>query len=280
MADEVRITILSENTAAEEYLSAEYGLSVWIEVDDTCILFDTGMAGAFAANADKLGIDLSKAVHLVLSHGHSDHTGGIALVFDRSPEVIIHLHPDAAMPKYLAETADRAKSIGMPGPSLHVVKDMTGRCLFLTDVTRLTEHVFLTGPVPRKTAYEKIVEPFTLDPEGRVPDTMEDDQALWIETGKGLIIVLGCAHAGVVNTIDYIREKSGCTEIRAVIGGMHLMSADRQTIELTAEALAAFKPRLIAPNHCTGEAACSYFKQLFADIYKPSGAGTVFTFQE
>lgn len=278
MSNEVKITVLSENTSARDDLTAEYGLSMWIEADGTNILFDTGMAGAFAANAEKLGIDLSKAVHLVLSHGHFDHTGGIPLALDHAPEVLIHLHPDAANPKHLFGGVGNAPSIGMPGPSLQAVKDRTSRCMFLSGVTRLTDHIFLTGPVPRRTAFEKIVEPFTLDPEGKLPDTMPDDQALWIETGEGLIIVLGCAHAGVVNTVDYIREKSGLDRIRAVIGGMHLMSSDRETIELTADAIESWNAGFISPNHCTGEAACSYLRKRFTGIYHHSAAGTSFSF--
>jgi len=278
MNNEVRITVLSENTAERDDLTAEYGLSLWIEADGTRILFDTGMAGVFASNAEKIGIDLSKAVHLVLSHGHFDHTGGVPLALEHAPEALVHLHPDATNPKYLFGGPGNALPIGMPGPALHAVKEGTSRCLFLSEPTRLSEHVFLTGPVPRRTAFEKIVEPFTLDAEGKVPDTLPDDQALWIETGGGLVIVLGCAHSGAVNTVEYIREKSGLKRIRAVVGGMHLMSSGPETIELTGDAIASWDAGLISPNHCTGDAACDYFKGRFLGIYQSSGAGTVFSF--
>jgi 7,8-dihydropterin-6-yl-methyl-4-(beta-D-ribofuranosyl)aminobenzene 5'-phosphate synthase len=278
MSGEVKITVLSENASERDDLAAEYGLSLWIEADGTSILFDTGSAGAFAANAEKLGIDLSKAVHLVLSHGHFDHTGGISLALDHAPEVILHLHPDATNPKYLFGGVGNSLPIGMPGQSLQAVKDRTSRCMFHSEVTRLSEHVFLTGPVPRRTVFEKILEPFTLDAEGKFPDTMPDDQALWIETGEGLIVVLGCAHAGAVNTVEYIREKSGRSDIRAVIGGMHLMSAGPETIEMTADAIESWNAGLISPNHCTGDAACAYFRKRFARTYRPSAAGTVFSF--
>ncbi|HQG30335.1 MAG TPA: MBL fold metallo-hydrolase [Deltaproteobacteria bacterium] len=278
MAEDVKITILSENTSEKENLAAEYGLSMWIEADGTDILFDTGMSGAFAKNAEVLGIDLSKAVHLCLSHGHFDHTGGVALALEHAPQALVHLHPDAARPKYLSGGANQSMRIGMPEPAITAIRKETSRCLFMTDVTRITEHVCLTGTIPRKTAFERIVEPFTLDPEGKIPDTIPDDQSLWIETDKGLIVVLGCAHSGVANTVEYIREKSGCEDIRAIIGGMHLMSSDQDTIAKTAEAIESFHPGLISPNHCTGEPASTYFRERFRGIYQPSTTGTVFTF--
>ena len=279
MGGDVRIVILSENTAQGPEFSAEYGLSVWIEADGTNILFDTGSEGAFASNAGKLGIDLSRAGHLVLSHGHFDHTGGVALALDLSPEIQIHLHPDALHPKYLFGGPGQSLYIGMPEKSRQALEGKGGRCNYQTGVSRISEHVFLTGFVPRKTAFEKIVEPFTLDVEGNRPDTITDDQALWIETQAGLVVVLGCAHSGAVNTVEHIKEISGRNDIRAVMGGMHLMSADQITIQKTADAMISWNPDLISPNHCTGDAACAFFRQRFAGVYRPSAAGTTFLFE-
>lgn len=278
MGNEVRITVLSENTSRREGLEAEYGLSMWVQADGSSILFDTGMAGSFSRNAGKLGIDLSLAIHLVLSHGHFDHTGGLAAALEMAPEALVHLHPDAVFPKYLVGGTHQSLYIGMPEAAVKAVKDRDSRCMFVTDVTRITDHVFLTGQIPRKTPFEKIVEPFALDAEGRNPDVLPDDQAMWIETNSGLIVLLGCAHSGAVNTVEYIMEKSGRNDIRAIIGGMHLMSSDRDAIEKTARALEAWKPGLISPNHCTGDAACSLIGERFSGVYHESGAGTVFTF--
>lgn len=280
MSSEIKITVLSENTSMRPDLAAEYGLSLWIEADGKKILFDTGMAGAFEANAEKLGVDLSETVHLVLSHGHLDHTGGIPQALGHAPYALVHLHPDAALPKYFSHGAAGAppEYIGMPEPSLELLRHATSRCLFLTGVTRLTEHVFLTGPIPRTNAFEKPAETFALDPAGAVPDPLEDDLALWIETKEGLVVVLGCAHAGVVNTVEYIREKSGRKEIRALIGGMHLMSSDEDTIEKTVTAVASWNPGLIVPNHCTGDAARARFMERFPGVCTPGPTGAVFTF--
>jgi len=278
MGEEVRITILSENTSGRQDLSAEYGLSVWIEADGAGILFDTGSAGAFESNAARLGVDLSEAAHLVLSHGHFDHTGGIPLALKHSPRMLIHLHPDSIRPKYLSDGRGKTVYIGMAEQSRQVLEEKSSQCLFHTDVSRLSEHVFITGAVPRRTPFEKIVESFCLDAEGRVPDTMEDDQALWVETSEGLVVVLGCAHAGAVNTVEYIREKSGRSDVRAVIGGMHLMNSDSRTIAKTADAVGSWNPNLISPNHCTGEAACAFFQERFPAVYHHGRPGTAFVF--
>jgi 7,8-dihydropterin-6-yl-methyl-4-(beta-D-ribofuranosyl)aminobenzene 5'-phosphate synthase len=280
MGDDVRITVLSENTSSRGDLAAEYGLSLWIEADGRKILFDTGQGMALEGNAEKLCIDLSETVHLVLSHGHFDHTGGIPRVLGHAPGALVHLHPDAALPKYLCSQAAGHPPvyIGMPEPSLEVVRHVTSRCLFATGVTRLTEHVRLTGPIPRTSGFERIVEPFTLDPGGAVPDPLEDDQALWIETDEGLVVVLGCTHSGVVNTVEYIMEQSGRTEIRALIGGMHLMNADRDTIEKTVSAVASWNPGLVVPNHCTGDQARAFFSERLPGAFATGPAGAVFSF--
>jgi 7,8-dihydropterin-6-yl-methyl-4-(beta-D-ribofuranosyl)aminobenzene 5'-phosphate synthase len=278
MGEDVRITVLSENTSPRADLDAEFGLSLWIEADGKKILFDTGQGRAFESNAEKLGIDLSETVHLVLSHGHYDHTGGILQALGHAPGALVHLHPDAALPKYFVLEGMPPRYIGMPEPSIEALRHGTSRCLFHTGPTRLAGNVFLTGPVPRKTPFERIVEPFTLNPEGSAPDTVEDDQALWIETDAGLVVVLGCAHSGVVNTVEYIMEKSGRREIRALIGGMHLVNSDRESIGKTVDAVASWNPGLVAPNHCTGDAARALFRERLQDVFTEGSTGSFFSF--
>jgi 7,8-dihydropterin-6-yl-methyl-4-(beta-D-ribofuranosyl)aminobenzene 5'-phosphate synthase len=278
MGSRVTIAILSENTSYRCDLRSEHGLSVWIEAYGSNILFDTGQSSAFAANARTLGIDLAAADHLVLSHGHSGHTGGIPRALGLSSSMQVHLHPQALKPRYTWSDPGGPRYIGMPGASRFALDGSLTRCRFHTRAGEIARHVYLTGFVPRRTPFERTAEPFTTDRHGTCPDILADDQALWIETPEGLLVVLGCAHAGVVNTLEHIRAVSGRSDIRAIIGGMHLASAGEPAVAGTAEALASYPLSLVAPNHCTGEEACAVFEELFAGIYRPGPAGTVFSF--
>lgn len=118
---------------------------------------------------------------------------------------------------------------------------------------RLAHDMGITGPILRRHPQERRSGPFFLDPEGREEDPLEDDQALWIRTSEGLVIVLGCAHAGVVNTLEHIREITGESRIRALIGGLHLAKADRDRLAFTEERIRAAGIREILTCHCTGE---------------------------
>ncbi len=142
----------------------------------------------------------------------------------------------------------------------------------------LTDKVGITGPVPRLSSYEDTGGPFYLDPEGTTPDLIEDDMALWIETPEGTVVCLGCAHAGVVNTLEHICGLTGHRRLRAVIGGFHLMSAGRERLDQTVEALRRLSPALLAPCHCTGDSATAHLRAALGESVAPGKAGTLYRF--
>jgi len=223
MEEDINIKILIENTAHTTGLKTEHGLSFWIEYGDKKLLFDTGQSELIIYNAKTLDIDLAQTDAIILSHGHYDHTGGLSTVLGiTSKKAKIYLHPAATEPKY-SQKASGAKYIGMFDSAKKAIED----CLIIW--TAIPAMIFpamsVTGQVPRINDYEDVGGHFFIDENCQRPDELLDDQTLFMKSAKGLIVVFGCAHSGVVNTLDYISKLTGEKNIYAAIGGMHLLNA-------------------------------------------------------
>ncbi len=253
-----QITVLVENTATGRGLLGEHGLSYLIEVDEFRLLFDTGQGLTLRHNAKALGISLQNLNAIALSHGHYDHTGGLA-VLDFLPETDLFLHPDALKFKY----SPRGE-IGCPVKDKETLKTRVRRLVWTENPTEIIPGVSLTGVIPRHHPLEDTGGGFWQNPTGTLADSLLDDQALFLETPLGLAVVLGCAHAGVINTLDYIAHLTGQQKIYAVIGGMHLLHATSDRLQATLEALAKYDVQLLGANHCTGMAATAFLWQNFA----------------
>jgi 7,8-dihydropterin-6-yl-methyl-4-(beta-D-ribofuranosyl)aminobenzene 5'-phosphate synthase len=248
----VKITILVDNRAGD-CLVPEHGLSLWIDAGDCKVLFDTGQGSALPLNAASLQVDLRKTDAMVLSHGHFDHTGGVAHVLKTAGPIDTYCHPGVVLPRYsIRDLAPR--QIQMPGSCMIAIDALSQQRLhWVQEPMRISERVGVTGPILRETAFEDTGGPFFLDPGGRRADAMDDDLALWIQTDPGLVVCVGCSHAGVVNTLNYILRLNPGSKIRAVVGGMHLLNASHDRIEQTIAALRALGPELLVPCHCTGD---------------------------
>ena len=277
MAASVRITILVDNQAGEG-LAAEHGFALWIETGGKNILFDTGEGPALLHNAPQLGVDLATADCLVLSHGHHDHTGGVAALLEKTGPLDVYFHPGLTDERY-AIRSGKAISIKMPPASAAALANLPeARKHPVPAPAEIFEGVGLTGPIPRRTAYEDTGGPFFLDPAAGRADPIEDELALWIRTSGGLVVCLGCGHAGVVNTLEHVRRLSGETKIRVVMGGFHLVEATPRRLELTAAALAGLDPELIIPCHCTGEPAVAALKSKLGSRVVAGRSGNSFEF--
>ncbi len=274
---QVQVTILVNNQA-DAGLKGEHGLSLWIETEGKCILFDTGQGSALMPNAASLGVDLSRANMLVLSHGHFDHTGGVAGVLRLAPDIQIYCHTGILDTRYSIRKG-KSTAIQIPPGSREAVKTVPAERIHgISREFWLGERVGLTGPIPRQNEFEDTGGPFFLDPQGKRPDPIQDDQALWIQTAAGLIICVGCSHAGLVNTIHYIRRLTQTQTVRAVIGGFHLINADSRRIRQTIEALKEIEPGVLIPCHCTGSSAVSALKEAFGHRVSPGACGQTFRF--
>lgn len=269
MKTDVQITVLVDNVAWRPDLQAEHGLSLWIEYGGKRVLWDTGQGGVLSANAQSLGVDLAQADSIALSHGHYDHSGGLPFVLSVAPKADIWSHPSATLCRF-----SRKESVHPVGMPPQAVESLHGRPVhWIKTWTSIHEGVFLTGAIPRKTPYEDTGGAFFLDADCRIPDTLPDDQALVAQSSKGLVVILGCAHSGVVNTLDYVRQKMSGQPVYAVIGGMHLSKASQERLDFTVQALKKYDIQIVLPLHCTGEEAMCYLRTALPDrvIQLPDG---------
>jgi len=279
MQEEVntKISILVDNNA-ESGLMAEHGFSLWIETGHSRILFDTGQGSSLLKNAEAMGIDLGTTDIIILSHGHYDHTGGVAQGLKHAEKATLYCHPGTVHPRYGVQNGIPAP-LQMPHATMVAIDKLPwDRVRWVQAAQSLGDWGGLTGPIPRLTAYENTGGKFFLDPDGKRLDPMEDEIALWIRTDSGLIVCVGCAHAGIVNTLQYIQNLNNGMRIRAVVGGFHLLYADASRIEKTMTALQSLVLDCIVPCHCTGDHTVKTLNQEFGSICSPGFAGMVLHF--
>jgi 7,8-dihydropterin-6-yl-methyl-4-(beta-D-ribofuranosyl)aminobenzene 5'-phosphate synthase len=276
----MNLTILVDNnTFIDEYLIGEAGVSYYIECDELKVLFDVGYSDVFIKNAQILGIDVTSIDKIVLSHGHNDHTWGLnhlTQYYDRTikevkQKIDIISHPAALMPKYY-----EAKPIGMSYRQDE--KEYFFRKVCTIEPLKLSKHMTFLGQIPRINKFE------AQSPVGHIHDVngefiddyVLDDSALAIETKKGLVIITGCSHAGICNTIEYAKIVTGVSHVNSVIGGFHLLNADNKILDETGQYLRALSAETLYPCHCTDLAAKIYLSR-YVDI-KEVGVGLILNF--
>ncbi len=246
------VTILAENTTPAPAFIGEYGFSALIEVDDHKILFDTGSAQALYHNASQLGIDLAKVDALVISHGHFDHTGGVLSYFKQYGSRPLYAHSGIFVNRPLPLGGNNFKDIGCGFSQDELLG--AGAKLYLRDeFSSIFPEVYISGTIPRNSQFEDTGGNFKMVINGeKQDDPLLDDSALIIDHPEGLIIVSGCAHAGVINIIEHARQQTGNSQVLAFIGGTHLISASQQRLDQTIAALDSFSISKIIVSHCTG----------------------------
>jgi len=273
----IRLTVLVENTVNTAGLLAEHGLALWLESGACNVLFDTGQTEILHRNAGLLGVDLRTVTHIVLSHGHYDHTGGLASVLQQGSRPYVCLHPQALADGYVRRPDGTRRAVGMPNAARLLLRTAAD-IVEVTEPLELGRGLVVTGPVPRLSRFERPGGPFFRDEGCTVPDEVTADQALFCDTGMGLLVLLGCAHAGLINTLGYIRRLAPDRPFHTVIGGTHLLTAKPDRLESTIRALRDLGVRHLRLLHCTGFEAAARLCAALPGRVAVAPAGTVLEF--
>jgi 7,8-dihydropterin-6-yl-methyl-4-(beta-D-ribofuranosyl)aminobenzene 5'-phosphate synthase len=259
----VRLTILVDNISEKKGLKSEHGFSAFLEAGDCHILFDTGQSEAIIHNARALGIELAALRHIVLSHGHYDHTGGLRAVLAVAKNARIYAHQAALEGKYKKLFPGIYKHIGMDARLSDILAEEK-RVVAVEKPATICDNVTISGHVERKFSDASTTSRF-FRKAGRKyeKENVPDDMALFVRSEKGTSVIAGCSHSGVLNIIEWARTVMTVDRLYAYVGGMHLAGADEDELAAVAGRLEGVGCQLIAPGHCTGRRAQSFFLERF-----------------
>lgn len=251
----MKVTILAENNAVSPFES-EHGLSLLLEQENLQLLFDTGAGTVLDGNCKLMKKDLSSLNGIILSHGHSDHTGGLYLL---DPTTVWHT-PGITQPHYSRHPGKPVRTLTIPEHCINRLKQC--QCKVVDTFTEILPDIFLTGAIPRLSG-EDCGGPFFSDADGNVRDDISDEQALLTKDG---ILIQGCCHAGIINTLEYCKQNVPEIKIHTVIGGLHLLLAPEERLRQTAEYLKKSGIKKLYLLHCTGENAIIHLRKALPEI--------------
>lgn len=251
----LRITTLIENSPGEHHgLKNEHGISFFIEKDGHKVLFDAGQSGAFLSNAVKMNIDLSDLEHVVLSHGHYDHSGGFRSLCGIAGDFTLWTGEGFFTPKYAFRNG-AYDYLGNDFDESFLSGEAISHSILSAPLREILPGVFLLTNFPRIYPEERINPRFFLLRDGEfVQDSFDDEVLLAVETGEGLAVLLGCSHPGMRNMLDAVRERLRMP-INAVLGGSHLVEVRGSGLEKSFEYLQNSDIHFVGVSHCTGNDA-------------------------
>jgi len=262
----MKINILTDNIVRSRGFLAEHGLSIFIEHENTNILFDTGQSDVYVRNAKFMKLDLNKTDYIVLSHGHYDHCGGLVHFPNRNklPEIYVQA---PAFAKKLAVNPDGKsyREIGIPW-SPEDYSGIKDSLKLVNGKAQITPDITLLGNIPSTVSFEEVPKGFFIqNGDNMCSDMIADEQILVFDTAKGLVVFLGCSHPGVINCLSHVLKQFPNKKIDTLVAGMHLNNVSPLRRQMTMQRLLELDIRQIMPLHCTGISAICEMQQFLGN---------------
>ena len=274
-----RVTVLVDNLSLDPPLKGEFGVSFFVEAVQHRVLFDTGGGKSILSNAQLLGVSLRPLEAIILSHQDEDHTGGLKMVLEQSGPVKLFAHPGVFGTRYWKDGTSPAQPFTLP-LSRSQLADAGVALVETKRPAEICPGLMVTGEIPRTNTFEDtgLRDTAFLDADAQVPDPILEDQAMFFKVPEGIVVILGCGHAGVVNTLDYICKLTGESSIYAVMGGTHLLFVSPDRMQRTIQAFKRLKVQRMFLSHCTGARANAVLEEVFPDKGPYPSVGTKLVF--
>lgn len=274
----VKITTLIENSKKDgSELIEEHGLSMYINTPRCNIIFDTGSSGDFIKNANELNIDLEETNYMILSHAHYDHCGGVKTFIENIkcyPELYVSHNFFRNSNKFKIGKEREYKYLGIDFDETYLIDKGIPVNYVEEDILEIEPDIFIVTNFKNNNNFEEFTANMVIKKgEGYILDDFNEEVALVIDTCRGLVVLVGCSHIGIINILNSISQRFN-KKIYAVLGGTHLVKCDENRINKTIEALNKLDIDLIGVSHCTGELAIEKLKEL-KDRFFLNNTGTI-----
>ncbi|MCL2228625.1 MAG: MBL fold metallo-hydrolase [Firmicutes bacterium] len=264
----VKVSFLVDNRCGGNKLEREHGFSCLLEVDDFKLLIDMGETDLFLKNAKKMKVDLDSVKNAVITHGHYDHGGGASHLREKD----IYVHRRAFQKRFKPPF----KHWGIKDETFALENMDKNNFIFVENNVRLNDKVWLLANIPMVHPFEKGYYGIL---ENNERDLIEDEISVAVVTDKGLVVISGCAHRGICNTVDYAKTVTGVSHVHAVVGGFHLGMITKQWDETAEETLEYFKTNRVDSlimAHCNIDEVITEFKKQLPDVVKTVFVGSCF----
>jgi len=275
----MRLTVVADNRTCRDDLTIQHGLCFWIEQKDHQVLFDTGSDASWLQNAERLGVDPLSADMLFISHGHWDHGGGLPALVERGWQGVLVAHPGAWQRKRAVKSGEAERNTGLTWSSTEIEK-LGVQVEAVSEPGPLFDGAWTTGPIPGEHPTPAALGLQAYIDGAWQPEDFLDEQTLVLETAKGLVVVTGCCHRGVLNTLDAVKASTGRHDIYALIGGLHQKDEPRENCLQLARELRNAGIQKVWANHCTGLHPFAQMREILGDDLVWAEAGTIIQIED